>query len=132
MAYLLAETSYRNFRNRSLSKFYCILVALFALCSPLRADFCEDTDARRWEEITQLASAGPKRSNRPTVFLLAAPWCPYCKDMFSEASKRKLSFDLQFIPVQPKNDRHKLQVVDMFKDQSVASLIRVYQRNDSS
>lgn len=117
--------------RRATALFFAAALQLAAL--PARADWCGATDVQNWREFSSLFTAGMRITpDRPTVFILGAPWCPVCKSVFQGLGSRRYAFDARFIPVQQSgNERHAAQVADLASDGTPLALTRVYQQNSA-
>lgn len=104
-----------------------LLLLIVNIPALARADWCGLSEDEAWKEFGSLyyaATAGA--SARPVLYVLAAPWCPYCAQVFKALQAKQYSFDVRFIPSQPKDETHRRQIADLVLDGTVKSLIRAY------
>lgn len=108
-----------------------VLAAAFPAAA--QADWCGASDEQNWQEFASLYGAATSASaGRPVVYTLAAPWCPYCAEMFRNLQTRRYSFDVKFIPSHSKLDRDHVKIADMVVDGGLKSLVRVYTQRVAS
>lgn len=109
------------------------LAMLVASWSTAHATWCGRSDEESWKEFSSLywasASGGP---NRPVIYTIAAPWCPYCAQIFRKLQTRRYSFDVRFIPGHGADERHNAQIADLVLDGTIKSLVRVYVQRAAS
>lgn len=106
------------------------LVSVFLTLSMIvcRADDCRTSDLDVWRQLsaTFWASAKDADLNKPHVYVLAAPWCPYCAEYFRTVQARSDDIDYRFIPMFGRDDRSRKQVVDIAVEAGSESLARVF------
>lgn len=90
--------------------------------------WCGGTEQDDWKEFASLYSAGPPPTKgRPIMYILGAPWCPYCAQSFrSLQTTSQYKFDVRYLPAQGSSELHSNQIADIAIDGSTAALVRVY------
>lgn len=111
-------------------KYLSTLVGVIALTlqsNPVLAGWCGNTDAQDWAELSSMYWAGPPgNATRPAMYVLSAPWCPYCAQLFKMLGSRRVSFDSRFVPVMPTNENDRDQIADIVMDGTERALTRVF------
>ena len=65
--------------------YFILLIFLFGLCYPLRAQPNEEINWLTWEELDRALDENPK----PVIIFFHAEWCAYCKKIEREIFTKK-------------------------------------------
>jgi hypothetical protein len=108
---------------------FLVLLLACGLSRTASAEWCGASDEENWRELYSLYTAEQSRGpDRPVIFIMGAPWCPYCAQLLKMLQTKRYSFDVQLVPVSAINELHKDQLADLVMDGTQASIVRVFEQ----
>ena len=111
-------------------KFLTLTAAYFLVllqAAPSHAQWCGKSDEALFDDLGSMLWAGsPPSGERPYIYTMAAPWCPYCTQLFKTFQSDRYSFDIRYFEIWPTGDVHRNQIADAALNGTNSALARIY------